>query len=691
MAARSRKAMFVKRYVEKTKSEHWHGSDEHDLTSSSCLNTEPISRHLFDESDDTSSDFPVNQLLRQETIPKFNPVFQVTAITNTSPELLDDSDTSLHNTSDKSPEGRRSDLITELRGWAQVRDVSHAQLDSLLKILKQYHPELPSCSKTLLSTVRKLDIKNMLSANNTLGEFTYLGIENGLTNQLNEGLFTILNKRNITHLELLCNVDGLPIHKSTSCQMWPLLVVVYLKGCKIPPFAVAIFIGNAKPFSLETYIECFIDEINILTSVGFMYNQQRFTVALKYFICDAPARSFLKSIKPHNSYFGCEKCNIKGRYVNYRILYKYVPGVEARTDDTFSQQLHKEHHLGTSPLTKIANFGLVTGFILDYMHMACLGTMRRLLNYWFKSSSEYCVSPSLRKEASRRMLQIAVSFPKEFNRKPRTLSELDRWKASEFRSFLLYSGPVVLKGLLSEVRYKHFLYFHCAMRIVCDGTYALDTGRLAVDLIEKFSKNFENLYGNSEPVYNTHSLVHLVEEAVRNRYSLNDFNCFVFENYLGKLKRMLRTPNRPLSQVCKRLLEQNSLKLRDSIEVTTTKISNKIVALNVNHVTVSTSRDRESYILLKDNKVMKVLAIIEEHDSFFFVGSLFLNVRNMFDDPPCSACLDTFKVSHLSTYQFKVSMDRFLTKCLLLPLLESDNNSIKNGSTFMAIGMLHSD
>lgn len=44
-------------------------------------------------------------------------------------------------------------------------------------------------------------------------------------------------------------------------------------------------------------------------------------------------------------------------------------------------------------------------------------------------------------------------------RKGRATGEVDRWKATEFRTFLLYTGPVILRGKVNDVVYKYFVQF----------------------------------------------------------------------------------------------------------------------------------------------------------------------------------------------------------------------------------------
>lgn len=99
-------------------------------------------------------------------------------------------------------------------------------------------------------------------------------------------------------------------------------------------------------------------------------------------------------------------------------------------------------------------------------------------------------------------------MPSEFAQQPRGLHELDRWKATEFRQFLLYTGPVVLKTVLSPERYKHFLSLTVAMLIMQESDDRIRNAYLlyAHELIKHFVTSCAVLYGKTFPVYNVHGL-----------------------------------------------------------------------------------------------------------------------------------------------------------------------------------------
>lgn len=54
---------------------------------------------------------------------------------------------------------------------------------------------------------------------------------------------------------------------------------------------------------------------------------------------------------------------------------------------------------------------------------------------------------------------------------------------------------------------------------------------------------------------NVHSLIHLSSNCSHLQMKLDEFSSFRFESYLGKLKGMIRSPNRPARQLSNRVIE----------------------------------------------------------------------------------------------------------------------------------------
>lgn len=91
-----------------------------------------------------------------------------------------------------------------------------------------------------------------------------------------------------------------------------------------------------------------------------------------------------------------------------------------------------EHH--TDPCHWSAlGMGMVTQFPLDYMHLACLGVMRKLINLWKSGFGATRLGPTQIGTISQSLDTLKAVVPKEFACKPRSLWDVDRWKATEFR------------------------------------------------------------------------------------------------------------------------------------------------------------------------------------------------------------------------------------------------------------------
>jgi len=100
---------------------------------------------------------------------------------------------------------------------------------------------------------------------------------------------------------------------------------------------------------------------------------------------------------------------------------------------------------------------------------------------------------------------------------------------------ILYSGPFVFKGSLSDDLYRHFMLLFVTLRILsCKHLVSLYCD-YANDLLVKFVKDAKVLYGKDTLVYNVHCLVHLAAD-VKKLGCIQEFSAFPFESKLGHLK-----------------------------------------------------------------------------------------------------------------------------------------------------------
>lgn len=214
-----------------------------------------------------------------------------------------------------------------------------------------------------------------------------------------------------------------------------------------------------------------------------------------------------------------------------------------------------DHQTGRSPLLNTP-VKLVTQFPLNYMHLICLGVTRRLILLWKRGPLRCRISAQSVEEISELLVLLKGFVPQEFARKPRSLMEVDRWKATEYRQFLLYSGPVVLSRILPDEMYKNFLILSVGVHILLSPCLCKPTLiNKAKVLLVNFVEHFGDLYGKDNTVYNVHSIIHVPQDAVQ--YGpLDNVSAFPFENYLGKLKKMIRKPSQPIQQIVRRLSEK---------------------------------------------------------------------------------------------------------------------------------------
>lgn len=570
------------------------------------------------------------------------------------------------------------ELSNKLGKWSLDFSVTHRAVDSLLKILKPVCGDrvlLPNCSKTLLKTPRKL---NTVSLGN--GKYYYFGITDKLVREISMGLtnfqFPMMKRTLIKNLiTLRISTDGLPIFKSTGMQMWPILYIIDQSKNPVPHVA-AIFCGESKPMYINEFFGKLIEEVSRLETNGVFVNGVHYSVKISCIIADAPARSFLKAIKGHNGHHACERCIDEGDYSNFRMLYSDQSKL-LRTDISFLKQEDSDHHVGLSPFCEL-NIGLVTQVVLDYMHLVCLGIMRKLIHYWTDGAPNKRVKlPSRIVTGISNYLQsIKNLVPIEFSRKPRGLKDLNRFKATEYRQILLYTGLTCFAGSISTQMYKHFLLLNCAFRILLsDKACSLEWNTCAKRLLEKFVKYMPIIYGNCSLIYNVHNLLHIADDAL-NFGNLNNVNAFPFENFLGSTKRLIQAKSFPLEQVVKRLLERENLEKDHSNQKVTTevlkcgiKIKNFILKPFVASKFILSKHSRDSVFLSVLGNVNVLVNVLVENNEIYLNCKEFLTKSPLHEYPIVSSRLNVFNVlvTSLSSRTSKITVNDFKSKCVVLP------------------------
>lgn len=113
------------------------------------------------------------------------------------------------------------------------------------------------------------------------------------------------------------------------------------------------------------------------------------------------------------------------------------------------------------------------------------------------------------------------------------MQECPRYKATELRLLLFYTGPVVFKQFPKPEYYYSFLNIYVAMRLLCMNEMINNQEFLnyARSLFKCFGESTIQMYGPDMVYFNLHNLLHLMDDADRFG-SLDNFSAYAFENYM---------------------------------------------------------------------------------------------------------------------------------------------------------------
>lgn len=578
------------------------------------------------------------------------------------------------------------DLKIFLRKWAIKHNVPISTLFSSCVGIKNTHPTcfntLPSDGRTILKTPVTMIVQTVAP-----GEYIHIGLEIQL-----HKVVTKLKKSNISFDELgiLCNIDGLPLFKSSPGELYPILLSIpTIPQLRNEVYPIGLYYGNKKP-DLACFFEPFLKELLHLIENGLMFCNDNIKIKILGFCCDVPAKSYILGTTSHTGYSSCTRCTVHGTTIANRRVFLETD-CPLRTHEQFINRDDLTYQPRETPLIAVPGLDFPSSFVLDYMHLICLGVMRTLLFIWCTGPLPLRISAGQRIRMSESLLNLRSDTPVEFVRKPRELTILKSWKATEYHMFLLYFGPVILKEVLDEARYLNFLSLHVATTILLDPKKCTNPELLeyADKLLLRFVQEVSTVYDEKYITHNFHNLIHLADDVrffapIIPQFDLQKISAFQFENFLQVVKRKVRGRAKPLQQIGRRIGEEFLNPIEEAITqlpcdkpvLLSKHYDGPLPAFCVNpqykkikfdsfEITVQHPNNccllTNGAIVLVDNVVFS-----RELKEQVLVGTKFCQLENLYEEPLCrSSDLGIYKVSGLSGRKIW-PLSAVKAKCLLV-------------------------
>lgn len=174
-----------------------------------------------------------------------------------------------------------------------------------------------------------------------------------------------------------------------------------------------------------------------------------------------------------------------------------------RNHEDFITYTDKDFHRGTSLITNIPGFNIISSTPYDYLHLICIGVTKKLISFWVCSNHSLALPSSLINALHIKLNNLEKYIPVEFQRKPNEnsrkhpLRDINRWKGTELRQSLLHTGIIIFKNILSSDVYQYFLVLFVAIRILASKSSDSNFITHANQLLHFFVEKFIDLYGIS--------------------------------------------------------------------------------------------------------------------------------------------------------------------------------------------------
>lgn len=189
-------------------------------------------------------------------------------------------------------------------------------------------------------------------------------------------------------------------------------------------------------------------------------------------------------------------------------------------------------------------------------------------------------------------------------------------------------------------------------------------------MLEKYVKDFPNLYGPASVSYNVHSLIHLGADVTKYG-NLDNYSAFKFENFMQKLKKLIKKNNQPLQQLNNRLYEIDEHVTADEKSMPYATVEYNLGGFLYRDLLYAdrkySVKPPNNYCLL-EGKIFKITAIVEQNLEIFVKGHFICNTKEFFDKPFSSYNLNiccTSTTSEILEHELKTFSIKYISSKIM--------------------------
>lgn len=326
---------------------------------------------------------------------------------------------------------------------------------------------------------------------------------------------------------------------------------------------------ESKLDEINNYLAPLVEELkDLMNGVEMMLpNRSKITVkaALTLVVADLPAAAKLCGFALYNGICACRKCErqfsavvegaaprdysgwedetwtprTKASNLTHALEWKAAPNTAQKT------ALVQKHGTRWSQLHLLEYFNPVDFTVIDPMHNLYLGTCKRIMvNMWIPDKDIVLAD---RERMSSLCGRIILPFGYDHGSIARKMLVGDGFghmKGSEWLVFSVWLSPVLLKGILSSVKYDNWMLYVKALQLLSSTSVSLVDLNAAHVLLREFCKGFTIIYGKERLYPNIHMHLHIKNDAFLFG-PLPSHSAFFYERCNKELKN-IKTNSKPL-------------------------------------------------------------------------------------------------------------------------------------------------